>query len=389
MIRILAGMDTKTPGSNGMKPIEIFKPGTFTAMNGTKYTFTPAQVQELADTYKPDFADAPLVVGHPKLTSPRFGHAGKLFVNAAGVLCADAADVVPEFAAAVAARLYTNVSASIYLPDAPGNPTPGKHYLRHIGFLGGTAPAVKGLKSVEFSSDQTGVVDFSYEDRLIVQIFRRMRDWIISKDGVAAADGILPEYQLSDLADSNTREELTGAEPIAAFSNPTQTTEADLSQKEALDAQAAALLLQKTELDGRAATIAAQEATIRKAGHADFAEVLCASGHLLPAQKASVVEILTQLDAVNQVADFAVGDANHGKTGAALFKDFLAAQPKQVEFQRISKDGGDDTNQVADFAMPPGCVVDSEGLETLRKAQAYQKEHPGTDLVTAAKAVSR
>lgn len=381
-------MDTKTPGSSGMKPIEIFRPGTFTAMNGTKYTFTAAQVKELADTYNPDFADAPLVVGHPKLTSPRFGRAGKLFVNTAGVLCADPADVVPEFAAAVAAKLYTNVSASIFLPDAPGNPTPGKHYLRHIGFLGGAAPAVKGLKSVEFAADRTGVVDFSYEDRLIVQLFRRMRDWIISKDGVAAADEILPECQLSDLAESNTRDELAGTEPNPAFSNPPQTTEAELSQQEALAAQAKALLAQKTELDGRAATIAAQEAVIKKAGHADFAEALCASGHLLPAQKTSVVEILTQLDAANQVADFAAGDANHGKTGAALFKDFLAAQPKQVEFQRVSQDHGAHVTEVADFAMPPGCVVDTAGLEILRKAQAYQKEHPGTDLITAAKAVS-
>jgi hypothetical protein len=370
-----------------MKPIEIFKPGTFTAMNGNKYTFTPAQVRELADTYRPDFADAPLVVGHPKLTSPRFGHAGKLFVNAAGVLCAEAADVVPEFAAAVAAKLYTNVSASIYLPDAPGNPTPGKHYLRHIGFLGGAAPAVKGLKSVEFSADQTGVVDFSYEDRLIVQLFRRMRDWIISKDGVAAADEILPEYQLSDLADSNTREEITGAEPNPAFSNPTQPTEADLSQQKALDEQAAALLLQKTELDGRAATIAAQEAVIRKAGHADFAETLCASGQLLPAQKASVVEILSQLDAANQVADFAAGDANHGKTGAALFKEFLATQPKQVVYGRVSAAGGAAKTGTAEFAAPMGYEVDQEGLETVTRANAYMKDHPGTDFMSAVKAV--
>ena len=382
-------MDTKTPGSSGMKPIEIFRPGTFTATNGVKYVFTPAQVQELADTYKPDFADAPLVVGHPKLTSPRYGHAGKLFVNSAGVLCADAADVVPEFAAAVAAKLYTNVSASIYMPDAPGNPTPGKHYLRHIGFLGGAAPAVKGLKSVEFSADQTGVADFGYEDRQIAQLFRNLREWFISTVGLDKADQVLPSYQLDSITEAAITDDLDDQTPIPAFSNPNPPTEAELSQQRDLDAQSAALLKQKTDLDARASIIAAQETTIKKAGHADFAEALCVSGQLLPAQKASVVEILTQLDGIGQVADFAVGDANHGKTGAALFKEFLTTQPKQVEFKRVSQAAGAGTGTgTADFAAPTGEVVDQEGLETLGKAQAYMADHPGTDFMTAVKAVS-
>lgn len=382
-------MDTQTQGSNGIKPIEIFRPGSFTAMNGIPYTFTAAQVQELADSYRPDFADAPLVVGHPKLTSPRFGHASKLFVNAAGVLCAEAADVVPEFAEAVNAKHYPKVSASIYLPDAPGNPAPGKHYLRHIGFLGGAAPAVKGLKSVEFAADQSGIVNFGYEDRLIVQIFRRLREWIVAKDGVEQADQIVMSYQLDDLAEANTREELAaaGAAPQTAFSQPNYNqTEADLNEQQ--QAAATALAQREQNLATREAQIAAQEAQVRKAGHAEFAETLCVSGQLLPAQKTAVVEILAQLDAANQVAEFAEGDSNHGKTGAALFKDFLAAQPKQVEFGRVAKDTGAQ-GEIVDFAMPAGCVVDTEGLETYRKAVAYQKEHPGTDLITAAKAVSR
>jgi hypothetical protein len=382
-------MDTKTPGNTGMKPIEIFRPGTFTAMNGTKCTFSAAQVQELADTYKPEFSDAPLVVGHPKLTSPRYGHAGKLFINAAGVLCADAADVVPEFAAAVAAKMYTNVSASIYMPDAPGNPTPGKHYLRHIGFLGGAAPAVKGLKSVEFSADETGIADFSYSDRIVVQIFRRIREWIIETSGIDAADAIVSDYQLSDLADSNTRDELESSKAYAAFSDPNQPTEAELSQQKDLDAQSAKLIADRAELDNRAAKVAEQETAIKKAGHAEFAEGLCTSGQLLPAQKASVVEILSQLDTANQVADFAATDADHGKTGAELFKAFLSAQPKQVEFRRVSPTAVDGANTaIVDFALPAGCVVDAEGLDTYRRAQEYQKTHPGTDLITAAKAVS-
>lgn len=382
-------MDTQNTSAKTIKPIEIFRPGSFVAMNGKKYTFTPEQVQELADTYKPEFSDAPLVVGHPKLTSPRFGHAGKLYVNAAGVLCADATDVVPEFAEAVNAKHYPKVSASIYLPDAPGNPTPGKHYLRHIGFLGGAAPAVKGLKSVEFAAIEEGVVDFGYEDRQIVQMFRNLRDWFVSTIGIDKADQIVPSWTLDSLTESSMREDLEEPSNTVspAFSNPTQPTEAELSQQKALDDQAAALALQKKQLDDRAAALALQEAGIKKASHADFAESLCVEGKLLPAQKTVVVEIMSQLDAANQVAEFATGDANHGKTGAELFRDFLATQPKQVEFKRISQSASA-ADDVADFAAPHGSMVDAESQELYRKAVAYQKNHPGTDIITAAKAVA-
>lgn len=375
-------MDTQNP-TKISAPIEVFRPGSFVASNGKKFTFTTAQVQELADTYNPAFSDAPLVVGHPKLTSPRFGHAGKLFVNAAGVLCADPADVVPEFAAAVNAKHYPKVSASIYLPDAPGNPTPGKHYLRHIGFLGGAAPAVKGLKSVEFSDAEDGVVNFGYEDRLISQLFRNLREWFIATAGAAKADEVLPSYSVDAIAEAAIRDERN---PELDFSNPTHPTEAELSQQKDLDAQAAALLQQKTDLLARETALAAKESAIKKAGHADFAEALVLAGQLLPVQKATVVEIIAQLDAVNQIADFAEGDENHGKTGADLFKAFLQAQPKQVEFGRFSK-SGDKAAGAADFAAPEGMAVDPEGLETLGKAEAYIKAHPGTDFIDAVKAV--
>lgn len=373
-------MDTKT---SAIKPIEIFKPGSFVAMDGKRYSFTTADVQEIADTYNPSFSDAPLVVGHPKLTSPRFGHAAKLFVNDAGVLCADAADLVPEFAEAVNGKQYPKVSASIYLPNAPGNPTPGKHYLRHIGFLGGVAPAVKGLKSVEFSESAEGIVNFGYEDRMIVQMFRGLREWFISTAGLDKANEIIPSWNIDALAESATREDMAAADAIPGFSNPNP-KESDLDHA----ARAAQLTQKENDLAAREATLATSEAAIKRASHADFAEALVVSGQLVPAQKNQVAEILTQLDAGNQVVSFAAGDPDHGKTGADLFKQFLSAQPKQVEFRRVSTVAGV-AGSTVDFAAPPGSEVDPEQLALYGAAVQYQKDHPGTDIVTAAKAVAK
>jgi len=383
-------MDTNTAPLNStrtIKPIEIFKPGTFIAANGTKHTFTAAQLQEMVDSYNPDFADAPLVVGHPKLNDPRYGRASRLFINDAGVVCAMPDEVCPEFAEAVNAKHYKRISASIYLPDAPGNPVPGKHYLRHIGFLGGAAPAVKGLKAVEFSDSAEGIVEFGYDDRVVARLFRRLRDWLVAKEGPEKAQEVIADYDLDYLTESAIREDIAEtdaqANAVPGFSETNINQEEVLNiakQQEALDARAA-------ELEKKEAELAKKEAAARKAGHADFAESLCVEGKLLPAQKTVVVEILNQLDAANQVADFAEGDANHGKTGIDLFKGYLAAQPKQVEFNRVSQPGGTAAAGTADFAAPAGMQVDQEGLEKLAKAQAYMKEHPGTDFIAAVQAV--
>jgi hypothetical protein len=380
-------MDTTQP--KALKPIEIFKPGSFVAMNGQTYKFTADNVKELAETYNPEFADAPFVVGHPKVTSARYGHAGKLFVNEAGVLCAEPGHVVPEFAEAVNAGHFPKVSASIYLPDAPGNPTPGKHYLRHIGFLGGQAPSVKGLKSVEFAGSDEGIADFAYEDRLVVRLFRRMRDWIVAKEGAEKAQEVIPDYDLEYLTENAVREEVQSANAVPGFSSPNNHQEDDLSTaQQQLAEREAALVTEKQQLDQRAAALSQQESKLKKQGFAEFAEGLCTEGKLLPVQKASVVEILVQLDTANQVADFAQGDENHGKTGADLFKAFLSAQPKQVTFGRVSPVEGDAAG-VADFAMPPGAEVDPAQMELLAKAREYQRAHPDVDIVTAAKAVSQ
>lgn len=132
-----------------LRNFEIFKPGTFTAMDGRKFTFTEQDLHEIADSYDPNLYQANLTLGHPKNNLPDLGavhhvymYQGKLFA------CAEFAD---ELAEAIHKGTYKHRSASFYLPHSPENPVKGKKYLRHIGFLGAMPPAVKGLASIDFS----------------------------------------------------------------------------------------------------------------------------------------------------------------------------------------------------------------------------------------------
>ena len=82
----------------------------------------------------------PVVVGHPADDAPAFGRVGALR-KVGDRLQASLRDLMPEFRAAVEAGRY--VGRSIAFKD-------GK--LRHVGFLGGRAPAVPGLAPTQFGA---------------------------------------------------------------------------------------------------------------------------------------------------------------------------------------------------------------------------------------------
>ncbi|HHA2483914.1 TPA: hypothetical protein ACOEN0_004165, partial [Stenotrophomonas maltophilia] len=122
--------------------LQIFKAGTHVAEDGRTLTFSEADVQQIADSYDPALHEAPIVVGHPKTDDPAYGW-GKTLQAKDGLLVAEPHNVDPAFAELVNNGRFKKISASIFMPDSPGNPTPGKYYLRHIGFLGAQPPAVK------------------------------------------------------------------------------------------------------------------------------------------------------------------------------------------------------------------------------------------------------
>ena len=137
------------------KPINILKPGTFTDVKGVKVTFTRADMAQIIDSYDASQDPAPLVIGHPKLDDPAFGWVGSLQMDG-DVLQAVPSAIAPELAEAVREQAYRKISPSLYPPADPNNPTPGKWHLKHVGFLGAAAPAIKGLGTVSLGAGDNG-----------------------------------------------------------------------------------------------------------------------------------------------------------------------------------------------------------------------------------------
>lgn len=373
--------------------LEIFKPGTHVSDDGRSLTFTASDVQEVADSYDPAFSEAPLVVGHPQTDAPAYGWARALSVQADGHLYAEPHQVEPQFAEMVNAGRYKKISASIYLPNSAGNPKPGKHYLKHIGFLGAAAPSLKGMRSASFAEDD-GAVSFSMPltslGWSLTDLFQRMRDWLIDKEGVPAADLILPQWQIRSIGELTADRDERNAQDTAAYAAASnhQTTEIEMSDPNKTAEFAAreqALADQKADIEKRAKALADREAKALRDDAVAFCEGLVSEGKLLPRQKSGAVELLLALPA-GTALNFAEGDQSVSKPASDVLRDLLTDMPKQVDFSEKSKGDVTDAGS-ANFAAPPGTSVDAAGLKLHNLAVAYQQAHPNTDYLTAVKAV--
>ncbi|MEC5319031.1 hypothetical protein VSX61_08785 [Brenneria populi subsp. brevivirga] len=344
--------------------LPVFRPGTHTAMDGRTVTLTLDDCLDLASSYDPALAEAPFVIGHPSLTAPAYGWA-KRFEVRDGLVYAEPRQVVPAFAEAFNAGQYKKRSLSIYLPNSPGNPKPGHHYARHIGFLGAVPPAVKGLPDVQFSeaSGENAPLEFAipWETELLTDMFRSLRDYLVEKEGAERADQILPQWRLKSIEEAAART----SEP--QISQLAYAEETDVSKENPNPNPAADFAAREASLVEREARIQAQEqaqqeaaAKQRRADIVSFADGLAKDGRILPRQKNSVVEVLVNLSA--EPISFADGNATVSKTPEILLREILGDKPTLLDFSEKTPPAGDGA---VDFA-------DAESIAAA--AQAYQAE---------------
>ena len=149
--------------------IAILRPGSFTSTEGVRVSFSHADLAQIASSYNADRDPAPIVVGHPKINDPAFGWIGSLSMEG-DTLVAVPSEVAPSFAEAVQAGHYRKVSAQLYQPGDPNSPAPTGWYLRHVGFLGAAAPAIKGLGTVSFAASARAITIAADDEILPFQV---------------------------------------------------------------------------------------------------------------------------------------------------------------------------------------------------------------------------
>lgn len=146
---------------------QVFRSGLHTAMDGRTMEFSDHDLQATAFGFDPTVRPACLTLGHPRDDCPNLGEVKRLFARQGKLYAvAQPSDTLVDL---VRRGHYRHVSASFLPPSHRDNPTPGAYYLKHVGFLGATPPAVKGMTPPEFADgvvsldfcDAGGTLDFS------------------------------------------------------------------------------------------------------------------------------------------------------------------------------------------------------------------------------------
>ncbi|WP_444460337.1 hypothetical protein [Rhodobacter capsulatus] len=359
--------------------IEVFRPGTFTPMQGEPITYSAGDLRAIADAYDPETAPAPIVVGHPDTDAPAYGWIKAFHYDAETErLMADLDQIEPQFADLVKGGRFRKVSMAFFSPGQPHNPVPGTWYPKHVGFLGAAAPAVPGLRNASFAGAADTVFTAAFGERGFEEtasILRTVRDFLIEKFGLEDADKALPAYRIEWLSEMEIH-----PKPELMFSGdqPNPKKEPAVTQPDP------AFAAREADIAAREAAVAAREAAARHDENVAFAEGLITDGKLLPAVKDQTVAVLDALPLGATVA-FAEGGAKVDL--AKALRDILSAQPKVVTFGETDLGKDPATATPVQFAAD-GKAVDAEALARHEKALAYMRAHPGTEYLAAVSAVS-
>ncbi len=152
--------------------IAVFKTGRHMDAAGHERDWSDADLDAIAAKYDPAQHEAPVVIGHPKENAPAYGWVEGL-TREGDTLWAEIKPTVEQFTEWLKQGLFKKRSISLY-PDLT---------LRHIGFLGATPPAVKGLPDFAFREKEGMVLEF------IDPYMKSMQESRAGRHGIAIKDG--------------------------------------------------------------------------------------------------------------------------------------------------------------------------------------------------------
>ena len=362
--------------------IEVFRAGTHTDSKGRGCTFTEADLDQMVSNLS--LGAAPAVLGHPKHNDPAYGWVKPEGAKREGSsLFVKFDDVNPAFAASVDSGAYRNRSVSVFQDKDAG------WRLRHVGWLGAAPPAIDGLQPLDYSAE-VDAYEFDAEDWDVgyalsdtAELLRGLREQMIAKDGIEAADAALPNWRIQSIADAGERVKAAArAEPNDDTPNFSQHDNPGGSMsftQEQLDAAAAKA--RKEAEDKAAAEFAASQTELTRLRSERQTERITsqiaawtAGGVVTPAEVEGLAEFMASIEGDAAEFSFSAADKSElKKTPAQFFAEFMAKRKPMVKLGNQSNQGG---NQSADLDMnDAGQIAD--------RARQYMKEQTDKGLTVS------
>lgn len=321
--------------------IHVFRTGEWTDSAGNKKKWTEEDLDAIVSKYQAEGEDVPLCVGHPSHDSPAYGWVDQI-KRVGQNLWVKPKQVMKEFLDAVKAGRYKKISIALRTDLS----------LRHIGFLGGVAPAVKGLTPVEMKDGDYSVFElvfkkFECEDDRVITFNREENDM----------------DELEELKAELAKKE----QEIKELGGKYQESD---EQRMAVEEQLKSLRL-----------------NIRTMEFEQYLKEHLAYGQLTEDQSKTALAILEVLSSSTfselpdgvQFAEFKTGK----KTPVDAFKEILDALPKKVEFAEFAtkKKAGDPAGEPAtegdEMQFTEGkknITVDQARMNEWKKAKQREKE---------------
>ncbi len=330
--------------------IDVCRTGTWRDMSGREVEIDGPRLGRIAGAYA-DADPAPVVVGHPSIDAPAYARVERLRV-VGDRLQAKLGDIAQPFREAVEAGRYSGRSIALKGDE-----------LRHLGFLGGVAPAVPGLAPTSFADPADTVVAFADETlwdlqsgwRAMASIARAWRDRLIEKESLEVADQVIPDWQVESISRAaEAAAEAARADGPGFASPPMPEPETDPDNRGQEDPLSgnnggaqppddAALAARAASLDEREAALAAREASAAAAAVRQDAEQLLEphvqAGRILPAERPALAALLASLpDGDDGAVTFAApeGDGEVREKPTAILDRLFAALPKRVVYERLA-----------------------------------------------------
>lgn len=321
--------------------IHVFRTGEWTDSAGNTRTWNEADLDEIVSKFNAESEDVPLCVGHPKHDSPAYGWVDKI-VRQGKDLWVKPKQIMKEFLEAVRDGRYKKISIALR-PDLT---------LRHIGFLGGAAPAVKGLKPMDLAEGEFSIYEFAfkgYEDEEM-----RVVTFTAEENDMNELEKLKAELAKKEQA----YKDLEG-----------KYEEGDQKRKQAEE------------------NLKSLRMNMRKMEYESYLNEYVAYGQLNEEQQKQALAILEVLSSATfsdlpvaaEFAEFKDGK----KTPVEVFKDFLKPLPKKVEFaevataDRAANGGGEPAGADPEHQFTEGkknVTVDQASMDLYKKASKRQKE---------------
>ena len=388
--------------------IDICRAGTWRDMQGHDVRLDAGRLDRIVAAHAA--ADpAPVVVGHPEADAPAYAWVAALR-RVGDRLQATLRDIAPSFREAVEAGRYSGRSIALQ-GDA----------LRHVGFLGGRAPAVPGLAPTRFAAAPEAVIAFADDDaadtadaapddeaaspaephpspsnplRACGPTGDEDGDSLVPLSAPAARGGD-GDGGCSHLPLSPSPEGGGGTQAAPADSPSPPPGGGEGRGEEGGDANSTLLAAREAELAAREARLAAREAEAAAEARLRRADDALApyveAGRVLPAERAGLAALLAALgadggsgdaDDTGRVIAFAAPEGGEERMPpAAVLERFLEGLPRRVDYRTLAggalpagphTDRGEDSERIAAEARALIATEAEKGV-TLTPAEAVDR----------------